>query len=562
MNMKLRKIFINLLITGAFMSCSRRQLDRLLDNPNTPSPTAANADLYLTQVQLSFAGFFDGASDFGMQLTRQTVFFGPTYGNGYVPQSYDGLWETAYASIVKNADALIPIAEAQKKYVNVGMTRILKAYTMMTLVDIFGDVPFIEANLGVENTNPKADNGKDVYAAAIALLDAAIADLAKPPGSYPGSQDLFYGAGNATGAKKWVTLAKTLKLRAYVQTRLADAGAKAKIDALLTENDLIDTQAEDFEFKYSTKQANPNSRHPKYNNNYTSTNDANDYMSTWFMWALVQEKGTGNANNDPRTRYYFYRQRTNFGEANESSMQCINSAPPAHYPAGTPFCYLISGYWGRDHGDNSGIPPHGNLRTTVGIYPFGGDFDASQGTSVSLNRGAQGAGIEPIWLSVFTEFIKAEAALILTTAGDPKTLLESGVRKSFTKVFGFPATASVTITNPALDMNLPANQPRLDGYVSKVLALYDAATTTNEKLDVIMKEYYIALWGNGLDAYNNYRRTGKPTNMQPTRLVGSGEYIRSHLYPSVYINRNQNAVQKSSVGLRVFWDTNPPGFIK
>ena len=109
---------------------------------------------------------------------------------------------------------------------------------------------------------------------------------------------------------------------------------------------------------------------------------------------------------------------------------------------------------------------------------------------------------------------------------------------------------------------MPANQPRLDGYVSKVLALYDAATTTNEKLDVIMKEYYIALWGNGLDAYNNYRRTGKPTNMQPTRLVGSGEYIRSHLYPSVYINRNQNAVQKSSVGLRVFWDTNPPGFIK
>ncbi len=556
--MKLRKILIILLITGAIISCAK-QFDRLLENPNIPSPAAANADLYLNQVELSFAGFFDGASSFGMQLTRQILFAAQTYGNGYTPQSYDGLWETAYASIIKNADALIPIAEAQKKYVNVGMAKILKAYTMMTLVDMFGDVPYTEANLGVENTNPKADPGKDVYAAAIALLDAAIADLAKTPGSYPGAEDLYYGANDPTGAKKWVTLAKTLKLRAYVQTRLVDAGAKAKIDALLTGNDLIDTEAEDFEFKYSNKQANPNSRHTRYNSNYTTEGQASDYMGNWFMWALVQEKGTGN-NNDPRTRYYFYRQRTDYAEVTQVTASCINSSAPAHYPAGMPFCLLDIpiGYWGRDHGDNSGIPPDDFLRTTVGIYPFGGDFDEDQGVSVDLNRGALGAGIEPIWLSVFTEFIKAEAALVLTTAGNPKTLLENGVRKSFTKVFGFPATAGVTV--PA---SLVPSQARKDSYVNKVLALYDAAATTGDKLDVIMKEYYIALWGNGLDAYNNYRRTGKPTKMQPTLSSNPGEYIRSHYYPSVYVNRNQNAVQKDLiVGVRVFWDTNPPGFIK
>lgn len=557
--MKLKKILFILLITGAFMSCGK-QLDRLLDNPNTPSPAAANADLYLTQVELSFADFFNGASSYGMELTRQILFYGPLYRNGYTPTTFDGIWGTTYTAIFKNANALIPIAQAQKKYVNVGMAKILKAYTMMTVVDMFGDVPYTEANLGVDNTNPKAESGKDIYVAAIALLDAAIADLAKTPGSYPGSLDLFYGASNAIGAKKWVTLAKTLKLRAYVQTRLVDASAKAKIDALLTENDLIDTQAEDFEFKYSTKQANPNSRHPRYNGNYTTTGDAGDYIGNWFMWALVQEKGTGN-NNDPRTRYYFYRQRTSYAEATEVTLSCINQSTPFHYPAGMPFCQLIAGYWGRDHGDNSGIPPDGPLRTTVGIYPFGGDFDANQGISVGLNRGAQGAGIQPIWLSVFTEFIKAEAALVLTTAGNPRTLLESGVRKSFAKVFGFPATVAVTISNTALDMNLPANQPRLDGYVNKVLALYDAATTTDQKLDVIMKEYYIALWGNGLDAYNNYRRTGKPTKMQPTLSANPGEYIRSFYYPSVYVNRNQNAVQKSSVGIKVFWDTNPAGFI-
>ena len=181
-----------------FIGCNKK-FDGMLNNPNSPTPDAANADLYLTQAQLSFASFFDGASDYGMQLSRQIVMYGPTYQNAYTPQGYDGLWSTAYTGLFKHANALIPIADAQKKYVNVAMAKILKAYALMTLVDMFGDVPMSEANLGTDNTNPKADKGVDIYAAAIVLLDGAIADLAKTPSAYPGSQDLFYGAGNAAG---------------------------------------------------------------------------------------------------------------------------------------------------------------------------------------------------------------------------------------------------------------------------------------------------------------------------------------------------------------------------
>lgn len=556
--MKFKKIFILFLAIAALGSCKKAadKFDSLLDNPNAPKPNAADADLYLNRVQLSFASFFNGASDFGMQLTRYFVFYGPTYTNGYTPETYDGIWNTVYTSIFKNANALIPIAGQQKKYVNLGMAKIFKAYTLMTMVDMFGDIPYTEANLGVDNTNPKVDKGQDVYAVALKLLDEAIADLAKTPGSYPGRQDMYYGASNAAGAKKWVTLAKTLKLRAYIQTRLADASAKSKIEALLTENDLIDTEAEDFQFSYSTKDANPNSRHPRYNDNYTSRGTAGDYIGTYFMWTLVQEKGTGN-NNDPRTRYYLYRQRTNYADVNQNSSSCSVSTPPAHYPPGMPFCLLISGYWGRDHGDNSGIPPDASSRTTVGVYPFGGDFDSNQGASVGKDRGALGAGIQPIWLSVFTEFIKAEAALVLGTAGNPRTLLGSGIRKSFVKVFGFPAKVAVTVPSAFVP-----DMTRQDDYVNKVLAAYDAATDNNQRLEVIMKEYYLALWGNGIDAYNNYRRTGKPGNMQLPRSSNPGDFIRSHVYPSVHVNLNKNAVQKSSVATQVFWDKNPPGFIK
>jgi len=562
--MKLNKIIIGLLAVAIMGSCSKiaDKFDSNLNNPNTPDPSAANSDLYLNVVQLSFAGLFNTASSFGMEVTRQIVMYGPTYQNAYTPTSFDGVWDNGYTSVLKHANALIPIADAQKKYVVVGMTKIMKAYTMMTLVDMFGDIPYTEANLGSENTNPGVESGKDVYAKAIALLDEAIADLAKTPSSYPGIFDLFYGASNATGAKKWVTLAKTLKLRAYVTTRLVDASAKTKIDALLTENDLIDTPAEDFEFKYSTKQTNPNSRHPRYNGNYSSTGSSGDYMGTYFMWTMVREKAAfsnnaANDKSDPRTRYYFYRQRIGYGDVNEASSSCSVAPPPAHYPPGMPFCLITSGFWGRDHGDNTGIPPDGSFRTTVGIYPCGGDFDANQGASVGLNRGGQGAGIQPIWQTAFTEFVKAEANLTLTTAGNARTSLQNAVTASFAKVIGFPATIGVT-PNPTY---VPSGA-RQTQYITDLLTAYDAAATTDAKLSIIGKEYYIALWGNGVDAYNLYRRTGKPGNMQLPIVSAPGPFTSSMYYPSVYVNRNQNAAQKSGVDVHVFWDTNPPGFNK
>lgn len=561
--MKLKNIILTIFTTAAVMSCNKitDKFDASLNNPNSVSPDQANATLLLNQVQLSFAGFFDGASDLGMQLTRQIVMYGPRYDNAYSPTTYDGLWSTAYTSIFKNINTLLPIAQTNKQYVESGMAKIIKAYTLMTLVDIFGDVPLAEANAGNDNTNPKDDKGDVVYAAAIALLDDAIADLAKTPGSYPGANDLFYGTTSSTGAGRWRTLAKTLKLRAYVNTRMVDANAKTKIDALLTENDIINSSssvAPDFEFKYSSKQANPNSRSSRYNGNYTTSGSAGDYIGTYMMWTLLLEKaGTGITTSiDPRIRYYFYRQQTNYANATEASVSCINSAVPAHYTANMPFCLLASGFWGRDHGDNSGIPPDGNLRTTFGLYPFGGDFDNSQGTRVSLNRGGLGAGIQPIWQSAFTSFIKAEAALKLGTAGSPRALLEEGVRRSIAKVQGFASTINFSL--PTSDTNILRNTPtRINTYVNKVLSLYDAATTDEERMEVIMKEYYIALWGNGVDAYNMYRRTQHPNNMQYTRAASPGQFVYSHLYPSVHVNLNVNAKQKADVGTQVFWDKNP-----
>jgi len=167
--MTLKKIYIFALSVILLGSCAK-QLDELLVNPNGPTPESANADLYLPVVQSNFVGVFSTASSFGQQLTRQIVMYGPTYNQAYSPNSFDGVWSSAYTGVFKHANILIPVATSQKKFVQAGMAKVMKAYTMMTLVDMFGDIPYTEANLGIDNTNPAVSKGSEVYAAAIKLL--------------------------------------------------------------------------------------------------------------------------------------------------------------------------------------------------------------------------------------------------------------------------------------------------------------------------------------------------------------------------------------------------------
>ena len=562
--MKYNKLIILVFLTSAFVAC--KKLDTGLVNPNSVDPSLANVDLLLNQVQLSFKNVYTTASDYGGQVTRQQQMYGPIYSNAYTPSSFDGIWASTYDGVIINANTMIPIALQQKKYIQAGIAQTLKAYTMGTMVDYFGDVPNSEAGLGVANLNPKADPGAQVYANVQTILDSAIANFTKAGAGSGPTNDLFY-AGNAA---KWATAAKSLKLKFYMQTRLVDAAnVTAKVTALVTANDLINTAANDFVFKYSTVNNAPDSRHPHYAANYnnasTGSNSANDFIANYFMWVVgVEKSGTGAVTSlDPRRRFYFYRQRTNYADVNPQTCACSVQAFPAHYTVDMPFCLVGAGYWGRDHGDFSGIPPDGPLRTTWGVYPAGGEFDASQNASVNNTKGGKGAGIDPIWISAFTYFLQSEAALKLTITvnGTARFLLEKGIRESIAKVIGFPATVNVTV--PTANMPTAAN---IDTYVNTVLANYDAATTDAKRLDIIMREYYIATWGNGIEPYNNYRRTGSPNNMQPTVTTPNpGFFIRSFFYPSVYVNRNINAPAQKTPGTgvnKVFWDNNPDNFIK
>ncbi len=560
--MKKIKIFLQLAIACFLFLAGCKKLDSRLTNPNLPAPATADVDLYLNFVQISFSSFYanngaisnqPGLSENGEEMTRMEYMASRTYKDLYTPGSFDGAWRDAYQNVFKNANALIPIAQKSNRYIHTGMAKVMKAYTAATLVDFFGDVPYKEANLGIDNTNPAADPGRQVYDSVFALLDDAIADFNKVTALTPlPGNNLFYSGSATAQAASWRRAAKTIKLKLLNQVRLVDNTVKTKIDALLTDGELISTDAQALVYRYSSKALNPNSRHPKYSIYYTD-NGATDYISNYFMYVVYEEKGIG---LDPRWRYYFYRQIGNVTVLPATTLECINSIAPPHYPAGTPFCYAnIAGFYGRDHGNDRGIPPDALQRTVWGIYPVGGKFDNDERAKISgSNDGAQGQGIIPFWQPAFTDFVKAETALTLGTAGNARALLEAGVRKSIATVIAFPATIGTAI--PAA--RIPTEAAK-QAYVDKVLQLYDAAADNNAKLNVIMKEYYIALWGNGIESYNNYRRTGMPRNMQPNLNPTPGPFMRSMFYPATFADRNKNVTQKTVTNVKVFWDNNPDG---
>lgn len=568
--MKYIKIISIMFLFGIISSCSKK-FDQLLVNPNGPTTDAADVDAFLNQAQISFSGFYSAASDLSAGLARQQALTnGNLYENSFSPQSYDGIWSSAYTGVIKHIDALIPLAEAQTKYQQLGIAKILKAYTMITLVDLFGDVPFSEADLGVNNINPQVDLGQSIYDQVDALIDDAITDLGTTQDSKTKtSTDLFYNGDNS----KWIAFGNTLKLKILMQQRLIK-DVSTGVAALENNATLITSSTQDMQFRYGKNLASPDTRHPHYTANYLG-GGANDYISNDFMFRMLAKKSGGLVSSlDPRRRYYFYRQVGDYSKADNTTCPCINQPRPSWYPDDMPFCLPELeldgsglGYWGRDHGDASGVGPDNLARTAWGLYPCGGQFDQSLfATLSSSGLGAGGKGIDPIWLSSFTYFLEAEAALTLdvTDAGDARTLLEKGIRASISKVLGFPAQIGYTITS---DTNFNRNTPyKIDTYVNTVLANYDGAESDDERLNIIMEEYSIALWGNGIEPYNNLRRTGKPDGLQfMVTTPNPGSFIRSYFYPSVFVNNNQSAPPQKSPGksvTKVFWDNNPDDFIK
>ncbi|PCH76602.1 MAG: hypothetical protein COB98_05755 [Flavobacteriaceae bacterium] len=523
------KIF---LVIGLIMTIGCETTDlNLQDNPNELGPESADPNFILNKIQLNFNDIFNGMNEKTMPIVRMEHLYG-AYGSYAGSDALNfGQWFDTYA-VLKNSNLIDALGEHREISHHQGIAKILKAYTLVLNIDLLNDIPYSEAGDGVNFPQPKTDDAKGLYLELIAELDRAIVLLNMDSDKI--TSDMFFN-GNI---ENWIKVANTLKLKMYFNQRLIDpAGSAAAINTIVTEGKYIQTQSEDFQFAYSNATTPTDSRHPRFKDNYIK--GANVFMSNFYMYLLKDSK----LMVDPRLRYYIYRQ-SNDNEKIE--------AIPCKGDTGFNFCYIGDYYYGRDHGDDDGIPSDTQSRTIFGAYPFGGAYDNDNfltGFDSDLTT-LEGAGINPIMLSSYVDFMLAETSLTTSFTGDSKAYLVAGITKSMNKVTSFVKTE---VTKAAIDSDTAA-------YIKIVTTEYDAAADDAEKLDIIVREYYLAAFGNGIETYNSHRRTGYPS-LIPTNLIKDlGIYPRSFLYPTDEVNSNANFKQKK-VTDQVFWDINDADFI-
>lgn len=527
------KILTALALCASVISCETVELD-LQQNPNQLNVDQSDPNYILNSIQLRFNSGWGTFNDSDMQLVRME-----NLRNTYAsvidestlqefttnPSPYTNTYD-----IIKNAELLFEIADEENLPYHKGMANFFIAYSLVTLVDHLGPVPLSEANLLEEFPNPSVDDGAAIYEEAFNLLDEAEANFNEETVTFP-SNDLFYG-GNADN---WIKAINSLRLKMYITTRLVnETEATAGINEIIASGEYIDDPSEDFFFKYNQATAPVDSRHPLFRESYsTSFVPLGVYMSNDFINLIKDEKGF----TDPRLRYYIYRQ---VGEAPSGDFLPCEGLDRYNY------CYTGDFYWGRDHKDAEGIPNDGPFKSTYGIYPAGGAYDdgdvndPSTFENVVRNQGLNGAGIRPYWLSSFSSFSLAEAALTLGTSGDASNYLEDGIRRSFDRVERLSG--------------IPMDSEAKEAYITGVMDNFSGADDEG-KLEIVMTEYYLALFGNGVEAYNTYRRTGYP-NFIPGVVNPDEPFANIYLYPADVTTANSNISQRSR-DERVFWDVLP-----
>jgi len=130
-------------------------------------------------------------------------------------------------------------------------------------------------------------------------------------------------------------------------------------------------------------------------------------------------------------------------------------------------------------------------------------------------------------------------------------LLQDGIRLSMSKVRDFGNSEMPSIAGTSFEISESA----VNEYIADVASAYNAATTDDERLNIIMTEYQLALWGNGLEAYTNYRRTGFPDFATTAPVMGNPPYPQRFIIPVSELETNPSlATYTPDPFAPVFWN--------
>lgn len=263
---------------------------------NTPptSVTAIDPGLVLSKVQRD-AAFSEGYeypnNQFGSWV-QQWAGGVLISSSRYVQQADNDLWASHYVYLrnltqIRN-QLLKGLENDPQGRTKLAISRIVEISIWQRLTDLFGDVPYSQTGLGVDNVanQPAFDPQESIYRSLITTLDAAIAQLNASDASY-GTADLYYKGDVA----KWKKYGNSLKLRLGMRIRYADPTLAQKTVTEAMGQTLLESNADNAAVATYNDATNANV-HPVLNHWLAGSPDLK-YLADTFVNQLV-------TTNDPR----------------------------------------------------------------------------------------------------------------------------------------------------------------------------------------------------------------------------------------------------------------------
>ncbi len=390
-----------------------------------------------------------------------------------------------------------------------------KVASMHRVTDIFGPIVYTQAGAG--GATATYDSQQQVYETMFAELEEAATILteyvAANPATTPFAQfDRIY-QGDYT---RWIKYANSLRLRLAIRiSNVAPDKARSEAEAAVNHAWGVFTTNDEL-----AKVSDPGLQHPLF----TIANGWGDTRMSAEMESIL--KGY----KDPRLEIYF-------SPATKAGLE----------------------------GDYKGVRGGININSKDDYVGFS-----------SISPGYVGQ-YSPILLMTTAEvyFLRAEGALRgWEMGGSAQELYEQGIKASFDQLsaggydeyIADATSKAVPYIDPVnAENNVAAGSP----WLSTITIQWDEAATTEEKLERIITQKWIAMFPEGQEAWSEFRRTGYPKQF-PVVVNNSGGtistegFIKRLAYPASEAANNAAAYQEAlqllggpdTGGTPLWWDVN------
>ena len=434
---------------------------------------------------------------------------------------YAGIWDGLYANMA-NFAFIENYNNADNKWDHyIAASKIMKAYYMQYIVDLYGDVPYSQAFLGPANLTPGYDNDEEIYKNLITTLNDAQTLIANAhtDAMAMGTRDIVFGG----DLSKWVQFSNSIKLRMLLRMSGVSGDMATFRDAqLATMSGLTASN-----FVTSNVLENPG---------YTNGN--NDKMNPFFLTYRMVAAGTAPQN------YQLITASDHLATVLNGNKHYIinNTMGPGDDARYAKYTGIVDP---RRAGLFAPVLIPGNGLQVKGIKQgaMSGEVGAPNDNK-SLSRLANGtfSGTTTVTASTGNRggvlMSEAEGRLLLAEAA----LRYPGIFPSITAQSQF----DLAITASATWLGQSAGAPAYITAISTIPGL-GLTGTFDQKIEAIMTQKWLSLTNvHPTEAFIEYNRTGYPWTPMATTSVQSHKPYRL-MYPnSEYVANSANVPNMTS----------------